>query len=67
MKQLVPFVIYLGFCYACASLGKNRKLGFWGYFVASVLLSPVIGFILLLASDEKPPQRTCCPHHNKPV
>jgi uncharacterized membrane protein YiaA len=34
-------------------LGENRKLGFWGYFFASLLLTPLIGVILLLASDKK--------------
>jgi len=37
-------------------LGKNRKFGFWGYFFASLLLTPVIGLILVLASDKNPPK-----------
>lgn len=35
-------------------LGKNRKFGFWGYFFGSILLTPIIGLLLVLASDEKP-------------
>jgi hypothetical protein len=35
-------------------LGKNRKFGFWGYFFGSILLTPIIGILLVLASDEKP-------------
>ncbi|MBF0118393.1 MAG: hypothetical protein HQK79_06115 [Desulfobacterales bacterium] len=34
-------------------LGVNRKFGFWGYFFASLLLTPFIGLLLLLASDKK--------------
>ncbi len=38
-----------------ALMGINRKLGFWGYFFASMLLSPLIGFLLVLASDPRRP------------
>jgi hypothetical protein len=34
-------------------LGKNRKFGFWGYFFGSILLTPIMGLLLVLASDEK--------------
>ena len=37
-------------------LGKNRKFGFWGYFFASLLLTPILGIILVLASDKKNPK-----------
>jgi len=37
-------------------LGRNRKFGFWGYFFASLLLTPVIGLVLVLASDKNPPK-----------
>lgn len=44
--------------YFCAALligflGINRKMGFWGYFFSSLLLTPVMGVLLLLASDPK--------------
>ncbi|MCX7092615.1 MAG: hypothetical protein NTY50_04095 [Methylobacter sp.] len=35
-------------------LGINRKMTFWGYFFSSLLLTPVMGLLLLLASDPKP-------------
>jgi hypothetical protein len=53
---MFPAVIYLGLCYICAVLGKNRKFGFWGYFICAFIFSPVIGLVLLLASDERPPR-----------
>lgn len=34
-------------------IGINRKFGFWGYFFASLLLTPIVGILLLLASDPK--------------
>ena len=36
-----------------AYLGKNRKFGFWGYFACSFLLTPIIGLVIVLASDKK--------------
>jgi hypothetical protein len=35
--------------------GRNRKMGFWGYFFGSILLTPLIGLLLVLASDPKEP------------
>jgi hypothetical protein len=31
--------------------GRNRKLGFWGYFFSSIVLTPIIGLLFVLASD----------------
>lgn len=39
-----------------AILGRNRKMGFWGYFFASLLLTPLFGLLLLLISGEKTPR-----------
>jgi len=39
-------------------LGINRKLGFWGYFFGSLLFTPLIGLLLLLASDPRPKPKT---------
>lgn len=36
-----------------ALLGINRTMGFWGYFFASLLLTPVMGLLLLLTSGSK--------------
>ena len=38
-------------CILIALLGRNRKFGFWGYLFASMLMSPFIGFLLVVASD----------------
>jgi len=32
-------------------LGRNRKFGFWGYFFCALALTPLVGVIVLLASD----------------
>jgi hypothetical protein len=37
--------------------GRNRRFRFWGYFFASVLLTPIIGLLLLIAAiPVKPPR-----------
>ncbi|MDR0388524.1 MAG: hypothetical protein LBH73_00460 [Spirochaetaceae bacterium] len=44
---IVNFVV----CYFIGVLGRNRKLGFWGHLFASLLLTPVIGLLLVVATD----------------
>jgi len=46
-------VVYIVMALLMALLGRRRKLGSWGYFFASILLTPVIGFLLVLASDPR--------------
>ena len=33
-----------------AFFGRHRRFGFWGYFFASMLLTPIIGLLMLLAA-----------------
>lgn len=35
-------------------VGKDRKFGFWGYFFCSALFTPIIGLIIVFASDKRP-------------
>lgn len=42
---------YLGLSLLIGLMGEDRKFGFWGYFFGSLLFSPFIGIILVLASD----------------
>jgi|MEHZ01.5.fsa_nt_MEHZ011426568.1_6 hypothetical protein len=35
-------------------LGTNRRLGFVGTFLVSLLFTPIIGLVVLLASDLRP-------------
>jgi hypothetical protein len=45
--------IYLLVSLFIGLLGINKKMGFWGYFFGSLLFTPLIGAILLCASDKK--------------
>jgi hypothetical protein len=53
MPPLVLLFGYLVVCIALGYLGRWRKMGFWGYFFASILLTPPLGLLLLVASDPK--------------
>lgn len=33
-------------------LGRNKKMGFWGHFFATLILTPFVGVILLLVSEK---------------
>ena len=56
----MQLVIYAAFWLSLSALvgvmGRRRKFGFWGYFLASILLTPLIGVLLVLASDKRPPR-----------
>jgi hypothetical protein len=61
---LILVLVNFGMCYFIGVLGRNRKLGFWGHFFASLLLTPLIGMLLIVATDpvrdedeEKPVKR----------
>ena len=46
-------LVYLFLCYLIAFFARNRKFGFWIYFILSFILTPLIGFIIALASDKR--------------
>jgi len=53
-----PAILTIAWCVASlviGIMGINRKMGFWGYFFGSLLLGPLIGLFLLLASDKRKP------------
>lgn len=53
INQYVILAAYFALSLFVAILGRNRKWGFWGYLWASMLFSPLLGLIFLLASDPK--------------
>ena len=46
----LPFLYCLG-SLLVATFGRQRKWGFWGYFWASIVMSPVLGLLFVLAGD----------------
>lgn len=42
---------YVGTCVILGIIGRKRKMGGWGYFFASLILTPIIGALLVAVSD----------------
>lgn len=61
--MLVVSLLYIGLCSLVAYVGRDRKFGFWGYLLAALLLDPIIGFLLVIASDK----RSVAPAASAPV
>ncbi len=47
---------YILLCVIVAMIGRRRKWGYWGYLFSSVLFTPVLGILFVLAADP-PPRR----------
>ena len=51
---MVPGLLtYIVLSLLVAYIGKDRKFGFWGYFFTAFILTPIIGLVVVLASDKK--------------
>ena len=38
-------------------IGSTRRIGFWGTFFASCMLTPIVGLVLVLLSGPRAPSR----------
>lgn len=47
------FFGWIIFSFVVGAIGSSRKIGFWGAFFLSLLLSPVIGLIITLVSKNE--------------
>ena len=54
---MVFLIVWLVIAAVVAFAGEGRKIGYWGAFWVSVLLSPLIGLIVALFSDKVEPVR----------
>jgi len=41
-------IIYITLCGIVASIGSNRKIGYWGAFLISLIIGPLFGLIIVL-------------------
>ncbi|MDD2707364.1 MAG: hypothetical protein PHV34_05085 [Verrucomicrobiae bacterium] len=54
--QYVPLaILYVLWSLILAFAGRHRKFGFWGYFFCSLLLTPILGLLFVIASAKVPP------------
>jgi hypothetical protein len=50
-------LVYLIICFVVGLLGQHRSIGFVGFFLISLFLTPIVSLvILLLAVERKPAQ-----------
>lgn len=57
------YFFWFAFSLAAGAVASNKTLGFWGGFLLSLLLSPLIGFIIVAASSSKQPKQTTTPQN----
>lgn len=52
-------ILWVIFSFVCAAAGSGKRIGYWGCFFCCLLLSPLIGLIIGIASasDTPPPQQ----------
>jgi uncharacterized membrane protein len=55
---MIFLFIYVVFCLLIAVLGIHKPLGFWGYLISSLILTPVIGLLLIAAAGENRVRRS---------
>jgi hypothetical protein len=55
MLTVSAFVIFLSLL--IGYFGRHRKIGFWGMAFGSMLLTPLIGLIILLVTDDVKPEQ----------
>lgn len=53
MPQVTIPLVCIFISFFMGYLGRNRKMGFWGHFFASLFLTPFIGAILLIVTEKK--------------
>ncbi|MCL2215253.1 MAG: hypothetical protein FWC06_08640 [Treponema sp.] len=55
---IILILVNIVLSYFIGFLGRNRKLGFWGHFFASLLLTPIFGLLLIVATDPRKDEDT---------
>ena len=48
---------YLIICFMVGLGGLDRRIGFWGHFLISVVFTPIVGVIVLCTSESRPKQQ----------
>lgn len=54
LNRAVIIVVYIALCILVAYLGRRRKWGYWGYLWSSLIFTPVMGFMFVLAANPAP-------------
>ncbi|MDD2467635.1 MAG: hypothetical protein PHI97_26945 [Desulfobulbus sp.] len=57
MNLLLILFLEVFFSMIIGFFGRKHKFGFWGYFFASLLFTPLVGLLFVLAADPSPPNK----------
>ena len=49
----VTILLWVSAAWLIGFLGRKRRYGFFGNFLITMMFSPIVGIIVLLASDEQ--------------
>ena len=53
MHIVITAVVWVALSIGVGAAGKSFRFGFWGYFFASILLTPIMGLLLLAAAGPR--------------
>lgn len=54
MLALIPFSVVASIL--IGYLGRHRRMGFWGMGFCSIVLTPLVGLIILMVTDDVKPE-----------
>ena len=60
----MPFVIWVCLAFIVGYFGKSKKIGFGWAFVYALLLSPIVGFVIVLFSSKPMEHKYKVPHED---
>ena len=47
---MMLLMIWMGLCMLVGFAGRKRSIGFWGFFIASIFLTPILTMLVLLVT-----------------
>ncbi len=57
MIAFILVCIYLIFCFLVAYIGRDAFMGFFGVFILSILITPILAAILIILVRPKPERK----------
>jgi hypothetical protein len=51
LELIIP---YLALCVLAGILGRNRRIGFWGFFFSSIIFTPFVDLMFLYWATPRP-------------
>ena len=64
MTLSIAVILYLVFCLLAGLCGSHRRMGFFGTFLLSLFLTPVLVLLLLILTGPSRTERDRYPHSN---